>query len=551
MKQKFLYIALFLSGTLCAQWGLDPSVNTSVTIANKSQDNIHVVTDANGGAIISYDDNRNSSTNSTDIYAQRLNKSGVIKWAANGIVICNNNATQRSSAIADVGQGNAIITWEDHRLGNYDIYAQKIDSSGNIQWASNGVAICSKTTHQKNPKIISDDAGGAIIVWEDSLNNYWDIYAQRISASGSVLWTVNGVSICVASNTQINPKLEKDGSGGAIITWQDKRNNTDYDIYAQRIDNTGNVQWTVDGVGICVNINTQSNPRIEPDGSGGAIIGWIDKRNAIDNNIYGQRINASGAVQWAANGVVVCGAAGSQSALDIKYIGSAGTVFSWKDSRTTTVSIYAQLVSLTGSVQLATDGIMISNGLKSNNPNATSDKQNGCILAWQDSSSTGWDIKTQRLDPSGNTLWATGGVTVSNANNDQINVVQLGDDSGGAIYFWEDYRNAADYNIYAHHLYNTGSPDVGLVEFFPENSTVVICYPNPISNSSVIKLSDGLPIDTWQLNIFDAQGRLMVTKELKRKEAYQIDHTDYSSGIYFYQIKANEIILKGKFISTH
>lgn len=534
------------------QWNSDPAVNASVAIVTKSQDNLHTISDANGGAIISWDDNRNSSTNATDIFAQRINANGIIKWTTNGVAICNNSAHQQSSAIADAGQGNAIITWEDFRLGNYDIYAQKIDSSGNIQWTANGVAICSKSTHQKNPKIVGDNAGGAIIVWEDSVNNFWDIYAQRVSSTGAVLWTIGGVGICAAGNTQLNPKIESDGLGGAIITWQDKRNNVDYDIYAQRIDNNGVIQWAVDGVVICNFINTQSNPRIEPDGANGAIIGWIDKRNAIDNNIYGQRINSAGVVQWNANGNIICGASGSQSALDIKYIGTSGTVFSWKDSRTATTSIYVQLVSLSGAVQLANDGVLISSGLRSNNPNVVSDKQNGCIIAWQDSSGTGWDIKTQRLDASGTVLWQSGGVTVSNASNDQINAVQVSDNNGGAIYFWEDYRNAVDYNIYAHHLYSTGSPDVGIDELHKENHLKALCFPNPITNSSIIKLTGNLQSKDWQLQIFDSQGRTIVAKTIVNNDTFLLNTDEYKAGIYFYMIKVGEttLPLKGSFIYT-
>lgn len=550
MRIKLLFISSFISCVSFAQWNNNSALNTSVTIASKSQDNLHTATDANGGAIVSWDDNRNSPLNSTDIYAQRINKSGLIKWATGGIAVCNFTATQRSSSIADVGQGNVIITWEDFRAGNYDIYAQKIDSSGNIAWTTNGIAVCSKSTHQKNPKIIGDDAGGAIIVWEDSVNNFFDIYAQRLSPTGNLLWTATGATICGASNTQINPKIEKDGSGGAIITWQDKRSNVDYDIFAQRIDNNGAVQWATDGIGICIAINTQSNPRIEPDGTGGAIIGWIDKRSAIDNNIYGQRVNSLGAVQWAANGVIVCAATGNQSALDIKYIGTSGTIFSWKDARTATTSVYAQLVSLSGAPQLTADGILLSNGNKANNPNAISDKQNGCIIAWQDSSSTGWDIKTQRLNSIGNILWQTGGVTVSNATNDQINAVQVSDDTGGAIYLWEDLRNTTDYNIYAHHLYDTGSPDVGIKEQSANINTVSL-FPNPITSASSLSIEGDFEGRTWELHILNSQGKLIKTETLQKNEVYHFNPSDYNSGIYLYHVTINKTIspIKGKFIS--
>jgi len=45
------------------------------------------------------------------------------------------------------------------------------------------------------------------------------------------------------------------------------------------------------------------HPRIAPDGSGGAIAVWMDERaGASDANIYAQRVNSSGSIQWATNG---------------------------------------------------------------------------------------------------------------------------------------------------------------------------------------------------------------------------------------------------------
>jgi len=48
-----------------------------------------------------------------------------------------------------------------------------------------------------------------------------DIYAQRINAGGIVQWTAEGVAICTAINNQIYPSMVSDGNGGAFITWQD------------------------------------------------------------------------------------------------------------------------------------------------------------------------------------------------------------------------------------------------------------------------------------------------------------------------------------------
>ena len=87
-------------------------------------------------------------------------------------------------------------------------------------WVQDGVVLCNWTWHQHAPTITSDGAGGAIVTWMDyrSGNNY-DIYAQRVNASGSVQWTANGVALCTATGDQLYPTITSDGAGGAIVTW--------------------------------------------------------------------------------------------------------------------------------------------------------------------------------------------------------------------------------------------------------------------------------------------------------------------------------------------
>lgn len=84
------------------------------------------------------------------------------------------------------------------------------------------------------------------------------------------IWLPNGTVICMGGNDQYNPQICSDGAGGAIITWQDNRSGN-LDIYAQKINSTGNTIWTDHGVAICTAIYDQYNPQICSDGGGGAI----------------------------------------------------------------------------------------------------------------------------------------------------------------------------------------------------------------------------------------------------------------------------------------
>jgi predicted lipoprotein with Yx(FWY)xxD motif len=179
------------------------------------------------------------------------------------------------------------VTWHDLRSGNYDIYAQRINASGTVQWTANGVPLCTATGPQQNPQIASDGSGGAIVTWTDSRSGNYDIYAQRISASGAVQWTANGVPLCTATANQNTPQIASDGSSGAIVTWYDYRSGNS-DIYAQRIDVSGTVQWTANGVPLCTATGDQLYSQIASDGSGGALVTWDDQRSG-EHRIYIQR----------------------------------------------------------------------------------------------------------------------------------------------------------------------------------------------------------------------------------------------------------------------
>jgi len=227
---------------------------TPISTANNSQRNPQICSDGAGGAIITWYDYRSGLY--SDIYAQRVNHLGNIQWTINGTAICTAGESQLESQLCSNGAGGAIITWIDYRSGsNYDIYVQEVSSSGGIEWNINGTAICTANGDQYAPQLCSDGSGGAIITWYDGRSGSTgrNIYSQSINSSGNIQWTNNGVAICTANNDQWVPQLCSDGSGGAIISWYDNRNIdiTGRDIYVQLINSAGNVLWISNGLAIC------------------------------------------------------------------------------------------------------------------------------------------------------------------------------------------------------------------------------------------------------------------------------------------------------------
>jgi hypothetical protein len=307
-------------------------------------------------AIIAWNDNRNNvAGNDDDVYAQRVDSTGIVQWLANGVAIATTNGYQGSLRLTSAGNGGAIIAWQDTRNGTIDVFAQKVDGAGGMQWIPNGVAVASASGGVDRYVQLIAEAGGAILCWQDRRNGTdLNIYAQKLNSNGVEQWTANGVTACSAANNQQYPQLAADGSGGAILTWQDNRAGAGpADVYAQRINSAGSTMWITSGEAICALTGAQSLPQIASDGSGGAVIAWMDGRSpTTPNDIYAQRIAADGTALWTTNGVGVSTAPQNQGRPLIINDGSNGTIVSWEDNRydVTRNDIFAQRLNPDGTL---------------------------------------------------------------------------------------------------------------------------------------------------------------------------------------------------------
>ncbi|MBI4646851.1 MAG: hypothetical protein HY738_09725 [Bacteroidia bacterium] len=552
--QFFLLLLIIKSNTI-AQWNSNPALNTSVATPANDQQDLRIISDSKGGAIITWCDYRNNITNA-DIYTQRINSQGITIWTNNGIGVCTQSSHQTAPAIVEDGSGGSIIIWQDWRNGNRDIFAQRVDSSGNVKWTANGLGIVVKTYEQQDPKHISDGAGGAIITWQDSINGNWDIFSQRINSDGIIQWTSGGLAICTAVYDQINPRIETDVQGGAIITWQDKRNGVDYNIYAQRINASGIIQWTGNGVAVCGYSNTQNNPKIDPDAQGGAIIAWQDKRSGT-YDIYAQLINSSGICQWTANGIPICTASGSQSAIDIATENINGAIITWKDMRGGTYfDIYAQLVSLTGVIQWTTNGVAICTAWEDQiNPNIIGDGLGGAIIVWEDEreGNTNASIYSQLINSAGTVQWTNNGVATGIAASNQTNPKHVADGSGGAIFAWQDKRTL-NFDIYAHHLTHDGIANINNESHLSDLVDINV-FPNPFTSSTTISVINEKNINLYGNNIelviynitgkkflklYSLSGNQSNIKINNNCIKINIERGNLSSGVYFFQLNLKQ-----------
>src|SRR5262249_27476308 len=140
--------------------------------------------------------------------------------------------------IAADGAGGAVISWLDQRASAFEVYAQRVGPTGGPQWTADGIPVGTSTSANV-PRICATSTGGAIVAWSEFHASY-ELYAQRLDLGGNKLWGASGAVVCNAPLTQTLGMLSPDGVGGTVLVWDDRRNgNTNRDIYAQRLGPEG------------------------------------------------------------------------------------------------------------------------------------------------------------------------------------------------------------------------------------------------------------------------------------------------------------------------
>lgn len=320
------------------------------------------------------------------------------------------------------------------------------------------------------PRCKPTSAGGSIVTWVDFCVASSDIYVMRVMASGDVdpSWPAHGRGICTATNFQEGAVIVMDGSGGAIIAWQDFRSGSQYDIYAMHVLSSGLADpgWPTNGRALCTATGDQYAPAIVSDGSGGAIVTWRDGRGGSATDIYAQRVLATGAVDpaWPVNGRAVCTASGAQLVPSVVTDGGGGAIVAWADNSGANTDVYAQRVLVSGVVDpnwpVNGRAVGFATGTQQN-PAIVADGSSGAILAWEDNrAGAGFDIYAQHVFSYGvlDVLWPAEGQLVCDASGGQSTPVAAADGTGGAFVAWQDPRGSST-DIYTHHVLASGALD--------------------------------------------------------------------------------------------
>jgi hypothetical protein len=445
-------------------WPTDLAVDTHLAdqaYGKLNRPGMSLLPDGSGGTIVVWEDDYFGL-----LAAQRVAANGSLLWGPAGVYVAPADGLQWSPVAVSDGAGGVIVAWVDGRNGSCgysffaecDVYAQRLDASGVAVWADGGVPIAVVDHNQgtQSIAIATDGAGGAIVAWSDYRLFQQAAYAQRVNAQGQPLWAANGLLVSSAFAEAL--RLASDGAHGAILAWTGTRPSGGQALYIQRIDSAGQRQWGTSGIELEVNVGRAA---ITEDGSGGAVIGYT---KLFDGKLlaHAQRVDASGSSLWPLGRLLADSAKSLPDAPVLVGDGEGGAIAVWQQgvrNNSLNADVYAQRIAADGNILWGVTGLPVSNRVSDEmTPAISADGEGGAVVAWNDCRNhpqlgcqvAQMDLYAQRLTSEGALAWGPDGIALSTAPGNQglsygaaegpTSLMVLADSAGGAYVAWPDGR---------------------------------------------------------------------------------------------------------------
>ena len=457
--------------------GTEFIVNSTVSGSQREPD---ITTLAGGGFVVTWTD-RGQTGGDTSGYAVRAQVFSAGGARVGGEILVNSTITnnQEAPAITALSSGRFVVIWQDLSKTGADtarhaIRAQIFEADGTKRGAE--FLVNSTTSGQQHtPDVAALSNGSFVVTWQDESKTGGDtngsaIRAQIFDSNGAK----SGAEFLVTTEVyydQERPAITALAGGGFAVTWQDfSETGGDTDGYAVRAQSFSATGAKLGGE-VLVNTTTtlwQFAPAITALNGGGYVVTWQDRSESADDPFYwairAQVFSASGAKVGAevlVNSTVV----GEQEYPTVTALPNGGFVVTWQDfsqtgDDTSGTAIRAQSFSATGE-KLGTEFLVNTTTDRGQYaPVITALPDGKFVVAWEDYSRTGYEIRAQIFDAAGGTAPPpppTPSFIDENPvlGHDDLNVVSF---ATGALVLWREPGSQTNASVNARYLAVDGSP---------------------------------------------------------------------------------------------
>jgi len=533
--------------TTATRQGPNFKISDPGVLGNKQKVSLSVKRD--GNYVVCWEDKRNASA---DIYCQRVSSTRILKGTNIKLNRDSLGAVQKTPALATDLSGNFIISWEDFRNGQSNIYVKKFNPYGQQQFDDLKVNDNLVLAPQEFPDVSMDSTGNFLVVWQDQRNGL-NIYGQLFYSSGNSQNTnflVNGSSLSLCQT----PHGAKAPGGNFVVVWSAEQSGI-RNIYAQRFSKEGSLSGSMLKVNSDIQNVSHIYPKVGMDKKSKFLVAWYDERNSL-KKIYTQRYDSSG-TQIGSNLFLNADSTDpAKKDFDLGMNQNGKFVLAWVNASSKS-KIYAQIFDSSGT-PIGTN-ILVTNDTNSfpEEVKVWIDSDSFFVVAWTDYREGNPNIYYQIFHHNGSYKDVN-----TRLNQQSLAIQKYADISlnrGFILSAWMDNRMAGHgFDIYANKVtYRTtdiGGEEEGS-EKLPLTFELYQNYPNPFNPTTTIPFTVygsrfivDSPIRTT-LRIYNIRGQLVKTllNENKLPGEYKIiwdgkddKGNEVSSGVYFYQLKAGE-----------
>lgn len=261
---------------------------------NNNQLGPSVIADADGNIYIAF------TKDDGNIMMQKLNSSGEVQWEQDKQVFVSDCPAPQGvsgNRLATVLHPNGIVVIANCYvgIGQNDIWAQLVSTSGVAQWAAD-TRVNDNTANNKYNQEVEVLGSDIYIAWADdrTASGTYEMYAQKLNSSGSR--TISGDQALVTPGVNLlGPRLKKTPSNKLLLSYINTSNNQ---IWVRQYDSSFTLEWGPSAAGTTTSPTSKAHFATTVIGDNSYYFFRKFSTSPPNYQIYGQSLNSVGGTRW-------------------------------------------------------------------------------------------------------------------------------------------------------------------------------------------------------------------------------------------------------------
>lgn len=528
MRTAALLLAALLGLPGIAQWSTDPDAPTVLCAETGEQTALAVRPDGMGGWYAMWLDER-VDPNRPELYGQHILADGTMAWEPNGRPLIADVLRKVKSYTFDFfANGDMGVLYVSSITGSADTVSfMRFNAEGNPLWAEPTHVGGHSTTNGNaynawRPMMVVQPDGSVLVSWMHAPQNSNGRMAfGKVGPGGGSEWGYNG--LVFSSSGFGHSAIVSDGAGGLYATWSGS-NAWGAPVLVQRILANGTIGWS--GPISALNLSTDDNNNEFRVAQGAdatlLVVGGVSGYDLTLTKVF-----PDGTAQY--NELCVAGNAQRRPSLSL----TADALFvTWQDNRDGSPSTsYVQKLALDGTPIWQSCGmpaITMNNYLP--HPRVVGLPDGGALVT-QQVTAMPQGMRAQRLDATGNTLWAT---PVRYTDQDLsafygAHTLHATADNGAAS-FWVTENE----DLYMALITPDGWLGLNTTGIAEEDASPLSAYPVP--TAQLVELRGPDLNATQAPTLFGPDGRRCSVPMHFSGQSWQLDLSELSSGLYLARV---------------